>query len=128
MRYIVYLFFIALSQKVLSVGQSNPVVGNNATTISSQKQKQSGTVANSKDLKGLKSSSNNLASGSKNKKRKNQDRINLLIFMDPDYQDAIDILYDQNNARIYDDYLRSISRSFINYYLANINTLEVVKK
>jgi hypothetical protein len=120
MKYIVYLFFIALSQQVLSVGSSDTKAGSNSITINSQKQKQSSTLADSKGVKDLKPSSNNLASDSKNKKRKNKDRINLLIFMDSDYQEAIDVLYDQNNARIYDDYLRNISRSFINYYLAHL--------
>jgi hypothetical protein len=53
----------------------------------------------------------------------------LSIFSDPDYQKAMNILNNQQNSRIYDDYLESIRRYFIDYYLVHVQPLKkIVKK
>lgn len=43
--------------------------------------------------------------------------IDLSSFVDPDYQKALALLNDPQNTKIYENYLRSIQQSFMQYYL-----------
>jgi len=144
MKYQLCLLCIAITGQISPINLSGLLTDNDQVRVVSQKQNKSTSTFNSKyvnqipsqsvNLNSLVASNNNDSTDnvtpiSKHKKRSmSVDMVNSLVTTDPEYQDAINVLYDQNNAKIYDDYLESISHSFMNYYLAHIKAVKTALK
>lgn len=138
MNYKVGLFCIILTEQIVTINLSSllndSTVTTSQTSKKSQDQKHVATQAaknnNRVNRPGSINLSNllspNTATLPQGGSKAHADVINSIIIFDGDYQKALNILWDENNTKIYDDYLESIRHFFMDYYLIHINPVQVV--